>query len=624
MKLDNIQPPVLHRGERSWPSSKQEVLLPSSPDQAASDFHDSKRSDVARIPTRRGTWITLLLITVLAAALRFNQIQSAGVSFEDESWYAGDARLWHRCMKTLTDPQALSAVWSGDKRAFQARLEANGVHFEDRYIKPSQGFTVLGSIMMFVVGDNPAALFVTNSVCGVLSIMALYGLGVMLYDCKTALAAAFLLAVSPYHIVYCRSALAEPSATLFVLCGTLFWVAGCQRRISWGKAYFLAGLCFGYAIICHYRSAYIPVLLFLFDWTLGRQTSVTNDSTVSKPDFIRRAALFGGGVMSPILAAEGVFRLAQFAAIITNSYLPIHGFLHYVSHYVILLQERVGVEDGGWNPEVLLRYGEYFRHWHGTPEMILAMIGVAWVVLNKGAKRWPALLIVGTLGILALQRYSVARALAVLIPFLCLCSASLLVRTIACCRLSPHPARFLLGIAAVLIASPGLDQAWSLMVQPSGTPEACAWLNKQKGTAVLPSDTRKYTLYVDTSAISVRTLNSTCEGAPARIALQQLREEGVRWIVTDAQHWHLCDPGQQWHATFEWWEEMRSELDRSAVLVAEFSHVEHHEWEFLAEGWGPQCLPEMLATGGGRLRIYDVQGSRTYNRTAEVPITTSE
>ena len=96
-------------------------------------------------------------VVILAAWLRFGGITEVGIRFDDESCYAADARLWHRCAALMIDGEAVRAVFRGDKQALQGRMEALGVDFGARYAKPSQGYTFLGALMMFAVGDAPAA-----------------------------------------------------------------------------------------------------------------------------------------------------------------------------------------------------------------------------------------------------------------------------------------------------------------------------------------------------------------------------------------------------------------------------------------------------------------------------------
>ena len=114
-------------------------------------------------PGRRWLILALVLIVLLAAVLRFKDIQAVGICFDDEVAYTADARMWYRLARTLFDHEAIRAALEGDRIAFDQRLEAQGVDFNQRYAKPCQGYTFLAAAMMFALGDGPEALLVLNA-----------------------------------------------------------------------------------------------------------------------------------------------------------------------------------------------------------------------------------------------------------------------------------------------------------------------------------------------------------------------------------------------------------------------------------------------------------------------------
>ena len=164
------------------------------------------RGPAARVRGWENQWSAVALVGIIAVAslLRLGGISEVGIRFDDEGAYVGDARLWHRCAATLLDGEAIRALRRHDKPAFQARLDAHGVDFGARYLKPSQGYTFLGALSMFVFGDRPAALLTLNALCGILTVAVVFGIGATLFNRPIALFAALLLAVSPYPLLYCR------------------------------------------------------------------------------------------------------------------------------------------------------------------------------------------------------------------------------------------------------------------------------------------------------------------------------------------------------------------------------------------------------------------------------------
>ncbi len=550
----------------------------------------------------------LAAVLLVAATLRFGGIAQVGIRFDDESWYASDARLWHRCARVLTDAEALQAIRHQDKPTLQDRMDRIGVDFRQRYNKPCQGYTFLGALMMFVVGDSPTALLVTNALCGTLAVAVVYALGVLLFGRSVGLCGAFLLAVSPYHLVYSRSALAEASAGLFILLAALFWALGRSGRWSWRKGFVWSGVALGFAITCHYRSAYVPPLLLLADLLLIRRREPVSDA--APPGALRRAIWLSVGTALPLLGLEAVFRAARLGASVTDSFLPVTTYLEACWDYFLIVKRDVGGGEGvaGWNPQVLWVYAGYFIHWHGVAAGALTLIGLLVVIRAPGAARWLAIFVLTTGGILLCQRFTVARALSTVVPFATLCLAAGVQAIVMRCKPSARAVAPLTLLLTVLVAEPGLVNSLDLYKKRSSIEDACAFLAARRADSVaVPMDPRKYTLYLEDRDIDgVRARPKHWSNA-VEPALANLRRTGVRWLITDPQHWHCRSLDKPWDITFRWWQAMEEHLANNAVLVAEFPHMSDQRWEFMSEGSAFGHLHEMKALGGGPLRIYDIQ-----------------
>jgi hypothetical protein len=100
-------------------------------------------------------------------------------------------------------------------------------------------------------------------------------------------------------------------------------------------------------------------------------------------------------------------------------------------------------------------------------------------------------------------------------------------------------------------------------------------------------------------------------GSPAAV-LEQLRHEGVEWIVTDPQVWHLRDlENRPEDVVFRWWSEFEDLLASQSLPARTFSHMESFRWAFLVEGPGAGMLPEMGACDDGRILVYRLQSQST-------------
>jgi len=580
-------------------------------------------------PGKRWHLAGLVGVMLLTGALRLGGITQVGIRYDDESWYASDARLWHRCALVLTDGTAIRAVFRGDKQAFQQRMDAIGVDFAGRYDKPCRGYTFLGAITMFIVGDRPAALPATNAICGTLSVLVLYGVGCVLFNRSVGLCAALLLAVSPYHLVYCRSALPDASVAFFVLLGVLAWSLG--RRGLWTLrwAYLCAGLAFGYAILCHFRSGYIPLVLVAFDLFVPVQVDVGSGRKPSRDvGVVRRLAYLAVGAAIPIIAMEAVFRAAYLAAAITDSYLPGTSYLDSCFAYVKLWMGVVSQDPQGAsrNTGVLNAYIAYFVHWHGMIATIATGAGLVVSLRLKGAAKWPAVLVMATLGILLLQRCTVARAMSPIVPFACLCLAVGVYRFLGAVGILARFVPVIALAACALLAYPALTASWSLHGKRSHIADACAFVAQRGGAVAVPLDPKKYALYLERTETEVAAVERLRDLQSPTEVLAELRSRGVRWMITDAQNWHYRNPDDGADAVFWWWQAMDEHLAESAQLVASFPHMADYRWEFMSEGWGLEHLSEMIGSEGGTLRVYDIQqtvGAAADTRTEQTTMSAS-
>ncbi|MCP4592878.1 MAG: hypothetical protein GY842_19250 [bacterium] len=577
-----------------------------------------------RGPLRWQRW-ALLAVLILASVLRFSGITREGIRFDDEGAYATDARLWHGVASALTDGEVLSAVVHRDKYALQARLDALGVDFHDRYEKPGQGYTFLVAAVMFLVGDQPAALLVTNAICGTLAVLVVYLLGAVLFERSVGLCAAFLLAVSPYHLAYCRSGLTEATAGLFILIGFLIWAYG--RKCGWSprRTFGLSGLALGYAMVCHHRSAYLPLVLVLADLLAVRQSAGASAAypasgtkysafKLQARSVFRRWMWLGLGIAGPALALESVFVAARVSAYLADAHLPLVTYLQACWSWAALdYGTSFGADSGGVvNWQVPYAYVGYFTHWHGAAASVVALLGVLCVLRTEGTAKAPAIVVTATLLLLLFQRHTVARALSAAVPFILICTSVAILQVVRYLTARHGPDRFANhgagGFAVVLtalVATVGTVHSLQLLGRRSQMVDATTFLAGQGGgTVAVPLDDRKYRVYLEDAGVDVLAEHYRWRGEP-EVALTSLRERGVRWMIIDPRHWHykctpICEP------IFQWWTRMDALLTQETVLAAEFRHLQDSRWEYLAEGPGTEYVELMSESDGGSLKVYDL------------------
>ncbi|MFQ5415151.1 MAG: ArnT family glycosyltransferase, partial [Phycisphaerae bacterium] len=528
----------------------------------------------------------LAAVVVAGGALRLHDVERVGIRFDDEGAYVADARLWHRCALVLTDGRALRAAARGDKAALQGRMDALGVDFITRYTKPSQGYTLLGALAMFAVGDRPAALLVVNAVSGTLAVIMIYAIGATLFGRGVGVCAALFLAVSPYHVFYCRSALAEATAGLFVLIGLWLWIVGVQRSWPLRRTYGLAGIALGYAVTCHYRYVFVPGVVMLAEVLMSLRGGTAG---VARWAWLRRSVRgwlwLACGVAAPAVMIELVFLVARLVAWLSDSFLPLETYFQATWTWLSMVLSTSAI-DTARHPvspiENTATYVGYFVHWHGAAGAVLTLLGVGVAVRARGIGRVPALVVLVTVSLVVLQPDTVARALAVAVPSLCVCAAVGAAWIVRSCGLGHRGKAVVAGAVALVFVAPSLTRAHELTRHRSSIADACAFA-AARGPAVIAEPLAtyhrsKYWLYLEGSGVDIVSGRFDRWGTPETV-VSRLRSAGVRWVICDPQRWHYRDtpPGAR-NRLFRWCEGMEGYLERNASLAAEFPHLLDDCW----------------------------------------------
>lgn len=186
--------------------------------------------------------ILLFLITFLGGLLRFRDITTNPPNLNtDEAAIGYNA---YSILKTGRDEygQFLPLAF----RSF------------DDYKPPLYIYLTVPSVAVF--GLNEFAVRFPSALLGVLAIITTYFLTKkLLGHWVTGLLAAFLLAISPWHIQFTRTAYETGSNTFFTSLGLLLFLKGLQKKWYW----ILAGIVFGLQMYL-YQASKVFVPLFVF------------------------------------------------------------------------------------------------------------------------------------------------------------------------------------------------------------------------------------------------------------------------------------------------------------------------------------------------------------------------
>ncbi|HUG36616.1 MAG TPA: glycosyltransferase family 39 protein [Candidatus Limnocylindrales bacterium] len=184
---------------------------------------------------------TLAALLVLAATLRVIGWGSVGLDHFDEGAYGFSAG---------------SLAAGGLGAALYPRIELLAPPFQ----------YAAGALVMVLFGISDHALIGLSVLLGVGTVGLVYVAAKRWLGARTALAAALLLAMSDFHVLYSRSGLADVSFGFWLL-AALVCFAEAERRASWRWAV-LAGLATGAAWCTKYHG-WLALVIAAGAWALG-------------------------------------------------------------------------------------------------------------------------------------------------------------------------------------------------------------------------------------------------------------------------------------------------------------------------------------------------------------------
>ena len=467
----------------------------------------------------------LLLILVLAATLRFYHLADRGIFISDEGYYLNGSKTIYvaleYCWKKFLPGHVLPS--------FQEYLVRHGGGYPDNG-KPGYFLLVTLSFLFFGVSDY-AALFL-SAFLGSLTILLVYFIGKKSSNERAGLWAALILAVSPYHINYSRSALSIATSTFFALCGLTFYLHWYEKLLSKRESpwYLVAsGSFLGFAYTCHYNLFWfiffcIGVHVYLCFFNFKRRNLFQR---------IKRVVGFISSVAFPIFLLDIPYRvarklLADSVSFSTGRPYEIRTYLGQIKHQFI--------DAGGLNftHRDISFYIKLLLTSEGIVVMILTLLGFM-VILFKAMKRQiilPHLFILGMallpFSLFSLYIFKVSRSIALAIPAISLASAlavEWLMQSMRSSLFSKKAGQFLVAFFIVLS---GLDRSAEIVYARSNNKEVYQFL-KAKGTSkCISSQPPNATFYLGKDSVY------PLWGVTWAEAKRLYEEENYRYLLLDA------------------------------------------------------------------------------------------
>lgn len=228
--------------------------------------------------SRRLAWVSLVLVVALAAALRIYQLGDLPAGF-----YCDEAGLGYNAYTI--------ANYGTDENgnAFPLFFWSFGVSYKN------PAFIYAAAPLVKLFGPTEFAVRLTSALFGIGTVIAMFFLGRALMNEWVGVAAAFFLAVMPWHLHFSRIAFELISFPFFFVIALTNFIRFTQGKKTLWVAMLFFGLCF-YA----YKVANLFVPLFVFGATL-----------LYFPTFLRRwrESLVAGVVLAALVGPVVVFEL---------------------------------------------------------------------------------------------------------------------------------------------------------------------------------------------------------------------------------------------------------------------------------------------------------------------------
>ena len=177
-------------------------------------------------------------------------------------------RVYHIAYKSISIDEAIGAFYAKESLFRVLIMTINDVH--------PPLFYLLHHLWIRLFGISEVALRSISVVFALLSVWAIYQLSVTLFNKKTGLVAALLLATSPWHIWISQNGRSNAMLVFLILLSTWFFVLMLRRRqLRW---FFWYGLVTWLALLTHYFAFMVwaaQLLLLLLHPSLRRQTGAT-------------------------------------------------------------------------------------------------------------------------------------------------------------------------------------------------------------------------------------------------------------------------------------------------------------------------------------------------------------
>ncbi len=208
--------------------------------------------------SKLSTWLLLMLIILLGAALRFQAISTTVVN----NPIRADARIYYFAALNLERWYVFSRAEPGE-----------AAPKPDAFVQPGLPFAITPLIEFPPTDRMLFRINTVQAILGTLTILLAFAFFRLFATPGIALGAALLTAISPHLVVMTTYLLTETLFTFLLMSGMLLLaLALCRERTVWAV---IAGLMLGLSALTRATTEYLPLfMLAFFYWVVGRRLFV--------------------------------------------------------------------------------------------------------------------------------------------------------------------------------------------------------------------------------------------------------------------------------------------------------------------------------------------------------------
>lgn len=243
------------------------------------------------------------------------------------------------------------------------------------------GHISLISLMSIFVGLEDYTSLIISAIFGILTIFLIYLVGRGMYSRESGLWAAFLIAISPYHLYYSRSGYSFTSALFFYILGIYLYYLSQVARSRKLLKLLISGICIGLAIACHHSFFWLWLVLPIYELFLSRFAK-------------RRIVILIFSLFLPAIIFEGLVRITNFLNPGTGNdgfaYLP--QLRRIFAHFIPLVARFDSGRSSNFsffniNLSVIPSYLRFLWRLEGPVVCLLFVLGII-IILNRLSRKF--------------------------------------------------------------------------------------------------------------------------------------------------------------------------------------------------------------------------------------------